>query len=685
MKRRLFFPVLLNLTVVVAVFLFFLFLDINFLTAVPAPRHPEDPPVLKVPAAETAPDQNYRFDRITHFDWSPAHYTDANLPNDMTNDTVLRIGGRDVRGAFYSAQKAYYRFEIVRFTLRDVKPSSQLKVRVTRDGVMVPAYSGPAEIGFHAGAVRGESVASWFGGWKVVPGSYLAVLMDGTNAVARAPFEIITRKPVTFRKTLSFLTLEWNQQIMKRIISDPSGQKVPFPEGLEKWMDFGEVDGFLTLSGQTTGWGNLTPAKPWEYYPLKNLDTLGTAVHARNQLVGAYIMCFYTPAKGWQKGGYTQARGAINTAEGMKITGSSFISFKDPKRFRDIVDLARYFDSRPSVDFIGFDFIRFGENVGYENAAEFVRDMNVDVPEGWASFSEDDRIRWLGRRLRSSRSVNERWKVWVAHKTADFIYRVRREAGLKKPVWVFTLGWDHGTEHGQDPYFFQDAGVFADFVMIYEASPAMFREMKKSWTAYLKDEVLNYIPGNQIDAVLMKSLTGNNPVEEYLERLNTAADYADYRARGVFIHDISRAFWGRRGGYDYSQWLPAGFAGVSYARWRNGEIPFRLLVTNKRASYRSTDEARVQVLVDLEGSSKAPGGRPELAVENLRDGTVRKFDISGGTNIIFTVKMDPRKGAVQFLALKGKCEGYPAYFMVNYIQLVSPVAKSAKEATAVNE
>jgi hypothetical protein len=256
---------------------------------------------------------------------------------------------------------------------------------------------------------------------------------------------------------------------------------------------------------------------------------------------------------------------------------------------------------------------------------------------------------------------------------------------LKKPVWVFTLGWDHGTEHGQDPYFFQDAGVFADFVMLYESTPLMFQQMRKDWTAYLKDEQLNYIPGNQIDAVLMKSLYGNNPVEEYQYRLNTAVDWADDRSKGVFIHDISRAFWGRRGGYYFKEWIPAGLSSVSYSRWRNGEIPFRLTVSNDRVAVRNSTIAEVPVNVEISQSLPADRDSLSLTVEDLRDGTLRNIDISAGSNIIITVKMDPRKGPVQHLALKGKIEGYPAYFMVKYIKLVSPVAKAVKQATAVNE
>lgn len=664
MKKKYLIPILINLSVVLAVFGLFIFLDFNSIKA----NQPKNDGLYGQTNAETnriTRDQD--FSGITHFDWTSAHYTDHNGLSEETNPRSVDIPGAGKKEIVYhSMRKAYYRFEVARFVMRTSGRPQNAFVRVYYGTNVIPAFYGPTNLAFIRTG-EGEYTASWFSGWKPAEGDYRSVLFLNGYPVLSSDFKVIKREPVRFKKTLTLMDLEWNQPILNRTIFNHRFEKTRFLDGLKDWMDFGEIDAFMTLSGETTGWGNITPATPWEYYPVKNLQSIGEELHKMNKLVGAYIMCFYTPNNGWMKGGYQQAKGVSSSGS---IMGSRFISFKDPKRFKDIVELARYFDAQPYVDFIGFDFIRFGELVGYENADEFTKDMNVDVPDNWEKYNENDRILWLGNRVKTSNSVSQKWSLWIAHKTADFIYRVRKEAQLKKPMWVFTLGWDHGTQHGQDPLFFQDAGVFADFVMLYESTPVMFQEMKKSWSGYLEQEKLNYIPGNQIDAVLHRSLYGYNPVEEFNYRLNTAVDYADYYSRGAFIHDITRAFWGRKGNYPYYEWLTAGFASVSHNRWRNGEIPFMMKAVPDNKVYSRNGSAELKVLLEFRPDALPGLAGKQLVIEGIRNNYKKIIDISGLSNIIIAVKVNPEEGPNQFFALKGKIEGYPAYFMFNYLKVL---------------
>ena len=673
MKKKYLVPIVINLAVVLAVFGLFVLLDFNTVRAVEK---------LSAGTNETnnaAADKPSVFPKNTHFEWSADHYDDQNVLTDDTNARMVEIPGAGKREmAYFSLKQAYYRFEVVRFVLRTSQKPQNAFVRVYAGTNAVPAFNGPTNL-FFIRSADGEYTANWFSGWKPAEGNYRSVLFVNNSPVLSSDFKIIKREPVRFKKTLTLMDLEWNQMILNRTIFNHRFEKTRFLDGLIDWMDYGEIDAFMTLSGETTGWGNITPATPWEYYPVKNLQSIGEELHKRNKLVGAYIMCFYTPNNGWVKGGYQQAKG-VSSSGG--VMGSRFISFKDPKRFKDIVELARYFDAQPYVDFIGFDFSRFGELVGYENADEFVKDMNVEVPANWDKFGENDRILWLGGRLKSSGAVFQKWLLWIAHKTSDFIYRVRKEAGLKKPIWVFSLGWDHGVQHGQDPLFFQDAGVFADFVMLYESTPAMFQEMKRSWSTYLGQERLNYVPGNQIDAVLHKSIFGYNPVEEYAYRLNTAVDYASYYSRGAFIHDITRAFWGRKGANTYYEWLTAGFASVSHNRWRNGEIPFSMKCTPDNKVYNRNGNAEVKVLVEFRPETLSGLAGKKLEIEGVRNNYRKIIDISGLSNIIIAVKVNPGEGPNQFFALKGKIEGYPAYFMINYLKVLN---SSEERKTSISE
>ncbi len=602
--------------------------------------------------------------------WDSSFYNDLNNANDETNYEIITISSNiSAYAAFYSIKKSYYRFEVERFRLRGNIDPFKCSIEIYRNGTNVGSYMGPKRLYFTK--ISGCYAANWVEGWKPETGIYKAVLFYDNNPVKTTSFEIIARKPLEFKKTLSIVSLEYNQSIMKRPVYSSRGQKTDFLSGLIDWMDYGKIDAFFALTGETTGWGNISADKPWEYYPLKNLQTIGTALHAAKKMVGAYIMCFYTPHGGWEKAGYKPAMG-LDPYNGIGPSSRNFVSFNDEKRFRDIVNFARYLNSLDYVDFIGFDFVRFGELAGYENADEFIADMNVETPSGWKNYTGDDRMLWLGRKLQGEENspVKEKWNLWIAHKTADFIYRVRNCAGITKPIWVFTLGWDHGREHGQDPYFFQDAGVFSDFVMLYEASPDMFEAMKKSWTAYLGDETLNYIPGNQIDSVLLKSMYGYNPVEEYSYRLKSAVSYAPYFSRGVFIHDMSRAFWGRLGDYSSLEWLISGLSSVSFVRWLNSEIPYKIeIITNEAEPSYGYDQG-IPVRIEFNPAFFPFLKGKTITIENIGDNIYQKIDIPEKTNIIISVKINPKIGKVRWFGLCSRIDGYPPYFAFDYIRKI---------------
>ncbi len=661
MFRKYAVALFINFSILAVIFIVFIYFDININRAL------EKNIRSRVIASSVS---NLVIPRYRNYiDWDPGFYNDQDLINDETNiSNVLISSNCSAELSFYSYKKSYYRYEIVRFILAGKIDPSKFYVIIYKDKEALSSYFGPMKLTFSGS--RKESYASWISGWRTETGSFSAVLFYLGKPVITRNFEVIARKPPDFKKTLSLLNLEYNQPVIKRTIFNSRFKKIDFLSGLLDWMNYGNIDAFFTLAGETTGWGNINKEKPWEYYPLKNLEMIGKELSASNKLVGAYIMCFYTPKNGWEKAGYNPALGIRRDNNNIILSSGNFISFNDKKRFDDIVSLAKYLNNLDYVDFIGFDFLRFGELTGYENADEFTRDMNVEIPSGWESYTLSDKIIWLGRRLQDNENsaIKEQWNLWIAHKTADFIYRVRKAAGITKPIWVFTLGWDHGREHGQDPFFFQDAGVFADFVMLYEASPDMFEAMKKSWAGYLSDEKLNYIPGNQIDSIILKSCHGNNPVEEYYYRLKLAAHYSPNFSKGVFIHDISRAFWGRLGDYSYLEWLVSGLSSSSYTRWLNNEIPFHIEILTNEILTGISGFSDIPVRIQINPAALPLLAGKIMTIENVGDNINQKIDISKKTNIILTVRMNSKIGKIHWLGLCSRIDGYPPYFAFEYIK-----------------
>ncbi|NPV01551.1 MAG: hypothetical protein HPY53_09245 [Brevinematales bacterium] len=675
--------VIINLAIVISVFIGFVLLDINLSKASPNP--PQTTNALPAAVVADAGSPEYNFKKIPPFDWNKEYYVDHNILNTQTNFENVKVNSNETKTlAFYSYRKAYYRFEVEKFILKGKIDIKRVYIVITKDGKTVNPYLAAPEVRFWKEG--NDLVAYWFADWKTPTGKYEAVLHYDGKPVLSKQFQVISRPPYKFNRTMNFLTLESNIPIYKSSKYNHLDEKVGFKDLVLDWMNFGDLDGFLILSGETAGFPNngVTPEKPWEKSPLLNLKELGTAVHDDGKLVGAYIMCFYTPENGFKKAGYAPAKGVTYDQNGQLVVRTwKFTSFKDPKRYKDIVELAAYFNTLPYVDMIGFDFIRFGENVGYENADEFVRQMNIPVPVAWVYMTEDQQALWLGGMLKKKGNIKKQWQLWKAHKTAEFIYKVRTEAQLTKPVWAFTLGWEHGEEHGQDPALLMDAGLIADFPMLYEATPDQFAGLTVSWKKYLKKETLNYIPGNQIDAKLMKSVKGLNPIEEYYYRLSSAVDFAEYQSKGVFIHDIARAFWGRTGGYSYHEWLNAGLSAASYLRWKKEEIPFMVTIDKKDfPGAKAAGSITVPVTVHFTPSKMNQIIGKKFILGGAGISFTQKFDITSKTNVTLYIKINPNQSGAYYFAVKGMIQGYPSFFTFRYLNFNAVPAVPAKVAVS---
>ena len=131
-------------------------------------------------------------------------------------------------------------------------------------------------------------------------------------------------------------------------------------------------------------------------------------------------------------------------------------------------------------------------------------------------------------------------------KPGEEVADIKRRLGDNKPLWAFTLTWDKGWNHGQDPVMMNDAGVDLDALMFYEADRPQFDAMLKDWHGYVRRGDVQLVPGNIFDWGLhQRDPAGPG---EFGRRLRRAiADvYADGPAQGVFFHDAARLLYGTR-------------------------------------------------------------------------------------------------------------------------------------------
>ena len=390
-------------------------------------------------------------------------------------------------------------------------------------------------------------------------------------------FTMKGRQSAPAGKTKKIVALEYVIDLSKKTIPSlkPNGGGTSY-DNLYDWVRYMKCDTFWVIGGQTTGWtGGITPETPWSPAAIKNIDNLSKSPAQKDIKLGAYLMSYFAAGGGQKKAGYDIAVGY--SYETKSLVESRHISLNDTKRIEDMISLFKYYDANPNVHYLGLDFIRTGERDGYEMVDELVALTGIYTPSGWNNMSKQARMRWLASN-RGRNEISMKWRWFRAQKESQIIKSIK-DSGIKKPLWAFTLGWAQGTEHGQDPYMFFDAGIDYDAIMIYEANRPQHVGMLSSWPRYLSGEY-NVLVGNMVDNRLQDGSL--RPELEYMKRIyeSEAKFNRTSRIRGVFFFDISRMLWSKARGNQNGirEWANINASVVSRIEEKYSENPFTVTV-----------------------------------------------------------------------------------------------------------
>jgi len=374
-------------------------------------------------------------------------------------------------------------------------------------------------------------------------------------------FRISRRTPKPIANGMKILTWENTRPLRSIKITAPDGNTHGWT-GILDWAEYFGANTIWLIGGQTGYFSR--PVKrefPWIEDNVGFLKTFGNEVHKRGLKFGVWVACYQTFGRTalkpeWYQWGIDYNRGTD------KLFHTKAISIFDEQRKNDIIEFLKILENIPEIDMIGLDYIR-PPLEGLEMTEQFVKEMEPELPEHWAEWSTKKRQKWLGSLLKrygvKDIRIISQWNWWRAHKVAELVSDFKRQANITKPLWVFELSWQHGWQHGQDPIMMNDAGADLVAIMLYECNREQFDNLIKSWHSYVNSAEVNIVVGNQFDAVLHAN--GNVPAtQEYTDRLITAYNkiYADSSARGIFLHDLSRMLWGRKGNYSTMEWAGAG-------------------------------------------------------------------------------------------------------------------------------
>ena len=428
-----------------------------------------------------------------------------------------------------------------------------------------------------------DAAKSWKGLWPIPwnprTGNYKAVIMFNSGSkkfAGNVSFEIRKRAPQPMPKGFCVMTIEPGDSIITRV-PGIGGKSVKIWENYVLWAKFMGASALWHNVAQSQIWNSYKPDDfPWDRINVSQMTDVGKECHKYDMKYGAWISSYIVLGNRKDLSPYRQSVAYDEVTNTLRPL--IYVSILDEKRRQDMIDLSSKMQANPAVDYIGFDYMRtdFG---GLEYADAFVSEMPVsDVPPDWNEISEEDKMFWLGRKLNidKSEAFLDMWNWWRAHKMSTVIVDIKKRAAITKPIWVFSLTWRQGKEHGQDPLMFIDAGVDINSGMFYSIDHNTYPHMLDNWTDYLKKGQTNMCAGQCVDWNLLgRTYRPSGPEEHFLRQKMLVDKFLPVNpGLGLFWHDLTRAFKGSKGPYTSLEWAVAGAASFSYLRAKQGFFPF---------------------------------------------------------------------------------------------------------------
>jgi hypothetical protein len=515
------------------------------------------------------------------------------------------------RGALLSASKsAYWRYEMVELRAHaqgTLTPAQQplLEARFFRDGRPIGGIRGK-----EACLLRWDAnIQAWTGRWPIPfnpslgelearlaapadpgqgerhvqslgPGSEAVLWVKPGEWLASCRFQVRGRKPYAVPPGFGVMTLEPGSHNYK--FRDPDG-RADRPEGLDRlfdWARFMEADAFWHCGVQTQIWSKTRDETwPWAKDHLDQVWNLAQRAQREGVPYGAYMLTFLVGGD-YKRSDYDFTKAYDRESGGLKTL--RFVSMGDPLRQRHLAAIIKRLGGTPGISYIGMDYVR-NDSGGLEFTDQFLYDLGLQAPAELRDAPPEARQRWLGRilALDLDTATQKQWDWWRAHKVAQVVKGILDEAKVSQPIWVFSLGWQQGHQHGQDPRMLIDAGISFNAPMFYEADGEQFPVMLQDWRRYLNKTGGSLVMGQVVDAPLLHPRPGlNGPEEHYQRQMETLELLGPVTDQlGFFWHDINRAASGGRAPSNSREWALAGASTFSRLREAAGTVPVSLQIT----------------------------------------------------------------------------------------------------------
>jgi hypothetical protein len=249
----------------------------------------------------------------------------------------------------------------------------------------VPTIGKRWSVGLKYNEKDGRWQGRWPVPWNAPEGKYrikiwLPSELKKKIRLRQRKFFIARRKPQKLNPGLCVMTMENMRPLKTMRVKGPDGEWGDWKK-LFDWVEFSGANTFWYMAGQTSAYEEKLPDDfPWNNENLDFIDDLAKEAEKRGIDFGYWVQCYIVLGPRRYRANYEY--GWDYKYELEKSIPTRGISIGDKKRIGDVIEFIKRLNRIEEVDYIGFDYIRTAKG-GLELVDEFVREMEVEVPEKW--------------------------------------------------------------------------------------------------------------------------------------------------------------------------------------------------------------------------------------------------------------------------------------------------------------
>lgn len=442
----------------------------------------------------------------------------------------------------------------------NVLENSVIEVEFFNNGQKIRSLAGSGKTRLNYNADQKMWVGYWYpensditGNFEITASGYL----DNPESPVRekTSFYITEITPkYKLKKGIAFIGIDSLERISKRNILSADANEVDW-NGIPEWLNFISADGILMLAGVTKTFDeSLSMESPWDNDKVNESMVLADRIKQRGKNFGVWMNALKVEGIYAKKMGYRTTL----THDNDKYTEEpSVISLLDENRKKNITRLFTTYMENDNISYVGISEIFLEPAQGLELMENFIKELQIDVPENWQNLDFDGKFRYFSDRIRN-KELFDQFVTWKQYHISQYLKDIISSTAHHKPVFYF-VDYEEAIANPDLISIVLNSGVdfiVMNFNMPYDKILENMETLSKisKISGYFNRVIISYyidykntdMPGSEVSAI-------ENYVYANLQLTKYGSDTLN--ANGIMINDLYKAMFGKRGPYSPYEWM----------------------------------------------------------------------------------------------------------------------------------